>query len=215
MGREGRTPWAVANSPAPDGPRRTERAQGTPRTLSGPTGSGPFHSVRPGKLQTSHIKLRHHAHMQSDPVIEKDPAPRGRRRAHAGPARSAERRRSAGRPQEEGPVFVDSSGRRAKLLRRAGMLLGAVCVGYAGVLGLAFMGGISLPPAQLLPFDGGPAAEAGPGGGMRPGYGVPPSGSAPPSGAPVPPPSGGATPSGQVSASASAPASASASGGAN
>ncbi|MFJ4841177.1 hypothetical protein [Streptomyces sp. NPDC088746] len=136
--------------------------------------------------------------MQSDPVIEKDPAPRGRRRAHAGPARSAERRQ----PQE-GPVFVDGSGRRAKLLRRAGMLLGAVCVGYAAVLGLAFMGGISMTPSQLLPFDGGPAAEAGPGGGTRPGYGMPPGGTAPPSGAPTPPASDGATPSGQASASAS------------
>ncbi|MGV9576442.1 hypothetical protein ACWDRZ_07215 [Streptomyces sp. NPDC003509] len=150
--------------------------------------------------------------MQSDPVIEKDPAPRGRRRAHAGPARSAERRRTAGRPQD-GPVFVDSSGRRAKLLRRAGVLLGTVCVGYAAVLGLAFMGGISLAPSQLLPFDGGPAAEAGPGPGTQPGYGMPPGGSAPPSGAPTPPAAGGATPSGQAtaSASASAPASASAS----
>ncbi|MFJ6854591.1 hypothetical protein ACIQM3_29395 [Streptomyces sp. NPDC091271] len=140
--------------------------------------------------------------MQSDPVIEKDPAPHGRRRAHAGPARSAERRRAAEQPQE-GPVFVDGSGRRARLLRRAGMLLGAVCVGYAAVLGLAFMGGISVTPSQLLPFDGGPAAEAGPGGGTRPGYGMPPGGTAPPSGAPTPPASGGATPSGQASASAS------------
>ncbi|MFF2729563.1 hypothetical protein ACFVS9_16865 [Streptomyces sp. NPDC058008] len=129
--------------------------------------------------------------MQSDPVIEKDPAPRGRRRAHAGPARAAGRRRTTARPQD-GPVFVDSSGRRARLLRRAGVLLGTVCVGYAAVLGLAFMGGISLTPSQLLPFDGGPAAEAGPGGGTRPGYGVPPGGTAPPSGAPSAPASGGA-----------------------
>ncbi|MFC4982567.1 hypothetical protein [Streptomyces atroolivaceus] len=151
--------------------------------------------------------------MQSDPVIEKAPAPRGRRRAHAGPARSAERRRSAGQPQE-GPVFVDSSGRRARLLRRAGMLLGTVCVGYAAVLGLAFMGGVSLTPSQLLPFDGAPAAEAGPGGRTQPGYGPPPGGTAPPSGAPTPPsPSGGATPSGPAAASDSA--SASDSGGAN
>ncbi|WP_203183545.1 hypothetical protein [Streptomyces pratensis] len=150
--------------------------------------------------------------MQSDPVIDKDPAPRGRRRAHAGPARSAERRRAAERPQE-GPVFVDSSGRRARLLRRAGMLLGTVCVGYAAVLGLAFMGGISLTPSQLLPFDGGPAAEAGPDGRMRPGYGMPPGGTAPPSGAPAPSASEGATPSGRATASASA--SASASGGTN
>lgn len=105
-------------------------------------------------------------------------------------------------------MFVDSSGRRAKLLRRAGMLLGLVCVGYAAVLGLAFMGGISLTPSQLLPFDGGPAAEAGPGGRTQPGYGMPPGGTAPPSGAPSgipsPPASGGATPSAGATASGGA-----------
>ncbi|MFJ8752721.1 hypothetical protein ACIREO_25800 [Streptomyces sp. NPDC102441] len=139
--------------------------------------------------------------MQSDLVIEKDPAPRGRRRAHAGPARSAERRRAVAKPQE-GPVFVDSSGRRSTLLRRAGMLLGTVCIGYAAVLGLAFMGGISMTPSELLPFNGGPAA--GPGGGTQPGYGMPPGGAARPSG--VPPAPGQATPSGQATASASASA---------
>ncbi|MFG2429682.1 hypothetical protein [Streptomyces sp. NPDC048590] len=126
--------------------------------------------------------------MQSDPVIENIPAPRGRRRAHAAPSRSA------GHPQG-GPVFVDSSGRRAKLLRRAGLLLGTLCLGYAGVLGLAFMGGISLTPSQLMPFDG--DAEAGPGAGYRPGQGT-----TPPSGAPAPPGSGGALPSGEASAPA-------------
>lgn len=149
--------------------------------------------------------------MQSDPVIEKDPAPRGRRRAHAGPARPAARRRAVAR-QQEGPVFVDSSGRRARLLRRAGLLLGTVCVGYAAVLGLAFMGGISLTPSQLLPFDGGPAAEAGPGSGTRPGYGMPPDGAVPPSGAPSP---GPAAPSGEPTASTSATGTATASGEAN
>lgn len=63
-------------------------------------------------------------------------------------------------------MFVDNSGRRARLLRRLGMLAGAVCLGYAVVLGLAFMGwGISSSPAQLIPFgDGG----APPRGGMAP-----------------------------------------------
>jgi hypothetical protein len=140
--------------------------------------------------------------MQSDPVTEKIPAPRGRRGTHAGQVRPAGRRRAA-EPRQEGPVFVDTSGRRAKLLRRAGMLLGAVCVGYAAVLGLAFMGGISLTPSQLVPFAGGPAGQ------MQPGYGLPPGGSAPPSGAPVPPAPGQAAPSGEATASASASASAS------
>lgn len=59
-------------------------------------------------------------------------------------------------------MFVDNSGRRARLLRRIGLLLGAVCLGYAAVLGAAFMGwGTSLTPSTLLPFAG-----AGRGGGQ-------------------------------------------------
>ncbi|WP_323186674.1 hypothetical protein [Streptomyces sp. NBC_00878] len=73
-------------------------------------------------------------------------------------------------------MFVDNSGRRAKLLRRIGLLLGVVCVGYAVVLGMAFMGwGPSLSPSSLLPFGGG-----GPGGNQNsgPGRGVQPQGGA-------------------------------------
>jgi hypothetical protein len=62
-----------------------------------------------------------------------------------------------------GPVFVDSSGRRARLLRRAGILLGVACIGYAAVLGMAFMGwgGSSLTPSGMLPFGLGPGTQAG------------------------------------------------------
>ncbi|MFC9504960.1 hypothetical protein [Streptomyces sp. NPDC057002] len=104
------------------------------------------------------------------------------------------RRRKRGNESAEGPVFVDNSGRRARLLRRIGLLLGVVCLGYAAVLGAAFMGwGTSLTPSQLLPFAG-----AGPGGG-RPqgggpqgdglgGNGLGGPGAAPPSGVPSAPP---------------------------
>ncbi|MCF2435164.1 hypothetical protein LV779_13270 [Streptomyces thinghirensis] len=58
-------------------------------------------------------------------------------------------------------MFVDNSGRRARLLRRLGLLVGVVCVGYAAVLGRAFMGiGTSVSPSSLLPFGGG--QDAGP-----------------------------------------------------
>lgn len=64
-------------------------------------------------------------------------------------------------------MFVDNSGRRSKLLRRIGLLLGVGCLAYAAVLGAAFMGwGTSLTPSSLLPFaDGGPrgAQNRGPG----------------------------------------------------
>ncbi|MGI5427845.1 hypothetical protein [Streptomyces sp. CA-179760] len=94
------------------------------------------------------------------------------------------RRRKRGSESAEGPVFVDNSGRRARLLRRIGLLLGVVCLGYAGVLGAAFMGwGTSLTPSQLLPFAGG-----GPGGGGAQGGGPGGPGAAPPSGAPSAPP---------------------------
>ncbi|MFF2328444.1 MULTISPECIES: hypothetical protein [unclassified Streptomyces] len=112
--------------------------------------------------------------MQSVTSIENDPTPPGRRRKHAGTPRS---RAGAGAGVQEGPVFVDSTGRRARLLRRAGIALGVACAGYAAVLGLAFMGGISVSPSQLLPFDGAPGTQGGPTGVMPPGAeGVPPSG---------------------------------------
>lgn len=123
--------------------------------------------------------------MHSEPAIENRAVVRGRRRKR-------------GNGPEEGPVFVDNSGRRARLLRRIGTLVGIVCLGYAAVLGMAFMGfGTSLAPSSLLPFAGG-----GPDGARNavPGDGTPPARptGTPPSGAPT-----GAAPS-------TAPASASA-----
>ena len=53
----------------------------------------------------------------------------------------------------EGHVFVDSSGRRALLLRRAAIVFGAAVLAYGGMLGVAFMGGPSLAPTELAPFD--------------------------------------------------------------
>lgn len=68
-------------------------------------------------------------------------------------------------------MFVDSSGRRSKVLRRIGLLIGIVCLTYAGVLGAAFMGwGTSLSPSSLLPFGD---AQGGQGpGGIRPQGGI-------------------------------------------
>ncbi|MFJ2441019.1 MULTISPECIES: hypothetical protein [unclassified Streptomyces] len=71
---------------------------------------------------------------------------------------------------------MDSSGRRSRLLRRAGIVLGITCVGYVAVLGLAFMGGISLSPSEISPFDGGPAVAQVGEGNVPPGDGPPPGG---------------------------------------
>ncbi|WP_323187554.1 hypothetical protein [Streptomyces sp. NBC_01275] len=93
-------------------------------------------------------------------------------------------------------MFVDNSGRRSKLLRRIGLLMGVGCLAYAAVLGAAFMGwGTSLNPSSLLPFGGNGQSNQGPGG-LRPEGGV---------GKPVGLPSGGG-PSGTASPSASASA---------
>ncbi|MFI7395309.1 hypothetical protein [Streptomyces tendae] len=122
--------------------------------------------------------------MHSEPASASRAVPRGRRRKR-------------GKGSAEGPVFVDSTGRRARLLRRLGLLIGAVCVGYTAVLGLAFMGvGISVNPSSLLPFGGGggggggggPEGGPGPGGGTRPQGGVAPT-DVPPSPAPSASPS--------------------------
>ncbi len=125
--------------------------------------------------------------MQSESAIENRASARGRRR-------------KAGNGSAEGPVFVDNSGRRSKVLRRIGLLMGTVCLGYAFVLGMAFMGwGISLNPSSLLPFGGGQAGSA-PGGGNAPGGGR---GGVAPSGAPTDIPSArptGAAPSSSATA---------------
>ncbi|MFG2705778.1 hypothetical protein [Streptomyces sp. NPDC048386] len=135
--------------------------------------------------------------MQSEPAIES--------RA-AGPGR----RRKQGNGSAEGPVFVDSSGRRSKVLRRVGLLLGVVCLAYTGVLGAAFMGwGTSLTPDSLFPdfsrAGGVPGGER-PQGGIGRQAGLP-SGS--PSATPSTTPTPSATPSGSVSESVSASTSAS------
>lgn len=106
-------------------------------------------------------------------------------------ARGRGRRRKRGNGPDEGPVFVDNSGRRARLLRGIGVLAGAVCFGYALVLGMAFMGwGTSLTPSSLFPFSGDRAGSA-------PGGAFPPRGGAAPTG-----PRGGATPTGGPTAAA-------------
>lgn len=104
--------------------------------------------------------------MHSETAIENRADTRGRRR----------KRGSNG--SAEGPVFVDNSGRRSKLLRRIGLLLGVLSLGYAVVLGLAFMG-IGVSSTTLLPFAGGGpggSSNSGPGG-FQPqgGIGTPPS----------------------------------------
>ncbi|NEA68167.1 hypothetical protein [Streptomyces sp. SID12488] len=117
--------------------------------------------------------------MHSEPDIENRAAGRGRRR-------------KSGKGSDgsvDGPVFVDNSGRRARLLRRFGTFLGVACLGYAVVLGMAFMGwGTSLTPSSLLPFGGGGrVGNQGPGSNQQPqgGFGAARSGA--PTGAVTPP----------------------------
>ncbi|MFD5007063.1 hypothetical protein ACFWMV_29700 [Streptomyces mutabilis] len=138
--------------------------------------------------------------MHSEPAYES--------RAALGEKPARGRRRKRGSGSAEGPVFVDTSGRRARLLRRVGLLVGAVCVGYAAVLGLAFMGiGTSVSPSSLLPFGGGQdGGGPGPGGGgAGPQGGVMPTG-APPSGAPTAPSGAPTAPSAAPSSSATSSA---------
>ena len=119
--------------------------------------------------------------MHSEPAIENRVTARGRRRKR-------------GNESAEGPVFVDNSGRRSKLLRRIGVFVSVLCLGYAAVLVLAFMGiGTSINPSSLLPFGNGQAGPAGNGnapGGSRQQGGIGDQVGGRPSDAPSAPPSG-------------------------
>ncbi|MFK4100969.1 hypothetical protein ACI2L1_13000 [Streptomyces sp. NPDC019531] len=129
--------------------------------------------------------------MHSEPAIENRADVRGRRRKR-------------GNGSAEGPVFVDNSGRRSKMLRRIGLLLGVLSLGYAVVLGLAFMG-IGVSSTTLLPFAGGGpggTSNSGPGGTQpQGGIGTPPSR---PTGTPPTGTATGAPPSAAPTATASA-----------
>lgn len=104
-------------------------------------------------------------------------------------------------------MFVDNSGRRSKMLRRIGLLLGVLSLGYAVVLGLAFMG-IGVSSTTLLPFAGGGpggSSDSGPGGARPQGrIGTPP---VRPTGAPPAGTATGAPPSAAPTATATASAS--------
>ncbi|MEU4096101.1 hypothetical protein [Streptomyces sp. NPDC026673] len=56
-----------------------------------------------------------------------------------------------------GPVFVDSSGRRARAVRRAGWLVGAACSVYTAALALSLSGATPIAPKTLLPLPGVPS----------------------------------------------------------
>ncbi|MEU7722142.1 hypothetical protein [Streptomyces tibetensis] len=131
--------------------------------------------------------------MHSEPAIENRAAVPGRGR-----------RRKRGNESAEGPVFVDTSGRRSRVLRRIGLLVGVVCLGYAVVLGMAFMGiGTSINPSSLVPFSGGRNGPEGTG----PGAAEPPGGSGTPPAKPTgTPPTGTATDAPPSSAATASPA---------
>lgn len=82
------------------------------------------------------------------------------------------------------PVFVDSTGHRARLFRRTGYGLAALASTYVVVLGLSLLGATPFAPGVLLPVPGVSGVSGGPAGPAVPGPGalgqVPPlSGGAP------------------------------------
>lgn len=58
------------------------------------------------------------------------------------------------------PVFVDSTGRKLRLMRLVGAVALALVAGYLGVVGLAFLGGGPNAAAPLLPAAARPSPPA-------------------------------------------------------
>jgi hypothetical protein len=75
----------------------------------------------------------------------------------ADPAGHADSPDLAGRPEQSDPVFVDASGRRARVVRRAGWIMGGVSAAYTATLLLSLMGATSIAPRTLLPLPGVPS----------------------------------------------------------
>ncbi|MER5968620.1 hypothetical protein ABT112_02555 [Streptomyces sp. NPDC002055] len=70
---------------------------------------------------------------------------------------------------EERPVFVDSTGRRARTLRHAGLVADLVLLGYLGTVVLGLAGGTPLAPGRPPGKESVPAAAAAPLGERLPG----------------------------------------------
>ncbi len=71
---------------------------------------------------------------------------------------------------EERPVFVDSTGRRARTLRHAGLVADLVLLGYLGTVLLGFAGGTPIAPGRPAAGQGpAPAAAVAPLGERLPG----------------------------------------------
>ncbi|WP_268219446.1 hypothetical protein [Streptomyces sp. EMB24] len=67
-----------------------------------------------------------------------------------------------GEPEGPDPVFVDASGRRSRLLRRAGYGAAGLAAGYLSVLALSLMGATPFAPEALLPPLPGESAPTAP-----------------------------------------------------
>ncbi len=77
------------------------------------------------------------------------------------PLASPDFARSSGSTERTAPVFVDSTGRRGRVVRRLAYGFGALCVAYTIALALSFMGAAPFAPGTLLPIPGVPSDEPG------------------------------------------------------
>src|SRR5438067_12879941 len=84
------------------------------------------------------------------------------------------------------PVFVDDSGRRHRVVRAIGWVLGAVVAGYLGLLGVSLVGSpgfvpLSLPAlGRILPGPAAPQIAGASDAGHNPGDLVSPAAATPP-----------------------------------
>lgn len=93
-----------------------------------------------------------------------EPAPlRGEEAAEARGAVGAVGAGEADSIPVSGPVFVDSSGRRARRVRRIGWIVGGVCAVYTVGLVLSLTGATPIAPRTLLPLPGMPSTAPGEG----------------------------------------------------
>ena len=58
---------------------------------------------------------------------------------------------NVGSDERRVPIFVDSSGQRARIVRRAGYAVTGLCAAYTAMLGLSLAGATSIAPSTLLP----------------------------------------------------------------
>ncbi|MFJ5278623.1 hypothetical protein [Streptomyces parvulus] len=163
FGRPPRITWGKTDAAAPAGPAGPAAPAAHPGPAAATTPAPPVPLLRdpwqetPDEEAPAGTPDAAHAHDPHEVTVQLDAVQLGNGVLH----RTDGGHRKSRHEPSEGPVFVDASGRRSRLYRRLGILVGIACAVYAVVIVSTLMSGNSDAPWMPVPGqeEGAPAGR--------------------------------------------------------